>query len=57
MVLAMDMLFKISTTASGYGVSVSVVMTGVVFSVVPLLMLYLAPRRQFAKGIGGFALR
>ncbi|MHB1498250.1 MAG: hypothetical protein ACYCXN_10120 [Acidimicrobiales bacterium] len=50
-------LFKISTTASGYGVNVPVVMAGVVFSVVPLLILYLALRRQFVKGIGGFALR
>lgn len=50
-------LFKISTTASGYGVNVPLVMAGVVFSVIPLLILYIALRRQFVKGIGGFALR
>jgi ABC-type glycerol-3-phosphate transport system permease component len=50
-------LFKISTTASGYGVNVPVVMAGVVFSALPLLFLYIALRRQFVKGIGGFALR
>jgi raffinose/stachyose/melibiose transport system permease protein len=50
-------LFKISTTASGYGVNVPVVMAGVVFSVLPLFFLYLALRRQFVRGIGGFALR
>jgi ABC-type glycerol-3-phosphate transport system permease component len=50
-------LFKVSTTASGYGVNVPVVMAGVVLSVLPLLLLYIALRRQFIKGIGGFALR
>jgi ABC-type glycerol-3-phosphate transport system permease component len=50
-------LFKVSTTASGYGVNVPVVMAGVVFSVLPLVFLYLALRRQFVRGIGGFALR
>ena len=50
-------LFKISTTASGYGVNVPVVMAGVILSVLPLLFLYIALRRQFVKGIGGFALR
>lgn len=50
-------LFKISTTASGYGVNVPVVMAGVVLSVLPLLFLYIALRRQFVRGIGGFALR
>jgi ABC-type glycerol-3-phosphate transport system permease component len=50
-------LFKVSTTASGYGVNVPVVMAGVVLSVLPLLFLYIALRRQFIKGIGGFALR
>jgi ABC-type glycerol-3-phosphate transport system permease component len=50
-------LFKVSSTASGYGVNVPVVMAGVVFSVLPLFFLYLALRRQFVRGIGGFALR
>ena len=50
-------LFKISTTESGYGVNVPVVLAGVVFSVIPLLLLYMLLRRQFVKGIGGFALR
>lgn len=50
-------LYKISTTASGYGVNVPVVMAGVVFSALPLLFLYIALRKQFVKGIGGFALR
>jgi ABC-type glycerol-3-phosphate transport system permease component len=50
-------LFKISTTASGYGVNVPLVMAGVIFSVIPLLVLYIVLRRQFVQGIGGFALR
>jgi raffinose/stachyose/melibiose transport system permease protein len=50
-------LFRVSSTASGYGVNVPIVMAGVVFSVLPLVFLYLALRRQFVKGIGGFALR
>lgn len=50
-------LVKVSSTSSGFGVSVPVVMAGVVFSVLPLLFLYLALRRQFVKGIGGFAIR
>jgi ABC-type glycerol-3-phosphate transport system permease component len=50
-------LFKISTSSSGYGVNVPVVMAGVIFSFMPLLLLYLGLRRQFVKGIGGFALR
>ena len=50
-------LYRISGTASGYGVNVPVVMGGVVFSVLPLVLLYIALRRQFVKGIGGFALR
>lgn len=50
-------LFKISTSSSGYGVNVPIVMAGVIFSFVPLLLLYLGLRRQFVKGIGGFALR
>jgi raffinose/stachyose/melibiose transport system permease protein len=50
-------LYTISTTSSGYGVSVPIVMAGVIFSVLPVLFLFLAMRRQFIKGIGGFALR
>jgi ABC-type glycerol-3-phosphate transport system permease component len=50
-------LFDISTTSSGYGVNVPIVMAGVVFSVLPLLLLYALLRRQFVKGIGGIALR
>lgn len=50
-------LFRISSTASGYGILVPVVMAGVVFSVIPLLLLYIVLRRQFVKGIGAFALR
>ena len=50
-------LYRISGTASGYGVNVPVVMAGVVLSVLPLLLLYVLLRRQFVKGIGGFALR
>jgi ABC-type glycerol-3-phosphate transport system permease component len=40
-----------------YALNVPVVMAVVVFSVLPLLILYLGLRRQFVKGIGGFALR
>lgn len=50
-------LYTVSTTSSGYGVSVPIVMAGVIFSVLPVLFLFLAMRRQFIKGIGGFALR
>lgn len=50
-------LVEISSTSAGYGVSVPIVMAGVVFSVLPMVILYLAMRRQFVKGIGGFALR
>jgi raffinose/stachyose/melibiose transport system permease protein len=50
-------LYTVSTTSSGYGVSVPIVMAGVIFSVLPVLFLFLAMRRQFVKGIGGFALR
>ena len=32
-------------------------MAAVIFSVLPLLLLYLVLRRQFVKGIGGFALQ
>ena len=50
-------LYRISGTASGYGVNVPVVMAGVILSLLPLLLLYILLRRQFVKGIGGFALR
>ena len=40
-----------------YALNVPVVMATVVLSVLPLLFLYLGLRRQFVKGIGGFALR
>jgi ABC-type glycerol-3-phosphate transport system permease component len=50
-------LFEISTTSSGHGVNVPIVMAGVVFSVLPLLLMYVVLRRQFVKGIGGFALQ
>jgi raffinose/stachyose/melibiose transport system permease protein len=50
-------LYRISSTSSGYGVNVPVVMAGVLLSIVPLLLLYIVLRRQFVKGIGGFALR
>jgi ABC-type glycerol-3-phosphate transport system permease component len=44
-------------TSSAYSVIVPVMMAGVVFSMLPLLLLYAVLRRQFVKGIGGFALR
>jgi ABC-type glycerol-3-phosphate transport system permease component len=50
-------LFQISTTNAGFGVNVPIVMAAVIFSVLPLLLLYLVLRRQFVKGIGGFALQ
>ena len=50
-------LYTVSTTSSGYGVSVPIVMAGVIFSLLPVLFLFLAMRRQFVKGIGGFAIR
>jgi len=50
-------LYRISSSNAGFGVNVPVVMAGVVLSVLPLLLLYIALRRQFVKGIGGFALR
>ena len=40
-----------------YALDVPVVMAVVVFSALPLLVLYIGLRRQFVKGIGGFALR
>ena len=44
-------------SSNQYALNVPVVMAVVVFSVLPLLILYLGLRRQFVKGIGGFALR
>ena len=49
-------LFRFSTQ-SEYGIDVPVVLAAVLFSTLPLLFLYIALRRQFVKGIGGFALR
>lgn len=49
-------LFRFSTQ-SEYGIDVPVVLAAVLFSVLPLLFLYIGLRRQFVKGIGGFALR
>jgi ABC-type glycerol-3-phosphate transport system permease component len=40
-----------------YSLDIPVVMAVVVFSALPLLVLYIGLRRQFVKGIGGFALR
>jgi ABC-type glycerol-3-phosphate transport system permease component len=40
-----------------YALNVPVVMAAVALSVLPLLILYLGLRRQFVRGIGGFALR
>ncbi len=44
-------------TSSQYGVNVPVVMAFVFFTMLPILTLYIILRRQFVKGIGGFALR
>ncbi len=44
-------------SSNQYALNVPVVMAVVVFSVLPLLILYLGLGRQFVKGIGGFALR
>jgi xylobiose transport system permease protein len=50
-------LYNVATNTGGQGFDVPVVMAGVVFSVLPLLLLYLGMRRQFLKGIAGLALR
>jgi len=44
-------------TNSEYGLNVPVVMAFVFATMVPILILYIGLRRQFVKGIGGFALR
>ncbi|HMK97565.1 MAG TPA: carbohydrate ABC transporter permease [Acidimicrobiales bacterium] len=44
-------------TNSLYGINVPVVMAFVFFTMAPILVLYIVLRRQFVKGIGGFALR
>jgi raffinose/stachyose/melibiose transport system permease protein len=44
-------------SSNQYALNVPVVMATVVLSVLPLLVLYIGLRRQFVKGIGGFALR
>lgn len=46
-------LYTISTTSSGYGVSVPIAMAGVIFSVLPVLFLFLAMQRQFIKRSAG----
>ncbi|MGA3216782.1 MAG: carbohydrate ABC transporter permease [Acidimicrobiales bacterium] len=49
-------LYRFATN-SEYGVNVPVVMAFVFFTMLPILLLYIVLRRQFVKGIGGFALR
>jgi ABC-type glycerol-3-phosphate transport system permease component len=49
-------LYRFATN-SEYGVNVPVVMAFVFFTMLPILVLYIILRRQFVKGIGGFALR
>lgn len=44
-------------TNSQFGINVPVVMAFVFVTMVPILVLYVGLRRQFVKGIGGFALR
>ena len=50
-------LYNIASNNSGFGINIPVVMAGVILSMLPLLLLYILLRRQFVKGIGGFALR
>ncbi len=50
-------VYTVSTAASGYDVSLPIVMAGVILSVLPVFFLLIAMRRQYVKGIGGFALR
>jgi len=40
-----------------YGVNVPAIMAAVLLSVIPLLVLYLAMRRQFVNGLSGVAMR
>jgi ABC-type glycerol-3-phosphate transport system permease component len=49
-------MYRFATNGE-YALNVPVVMAFVVLSALPLLILYVGLRRQFVKGIGGFALR
>ncbi len=49
-------LYRFATN-SEYGMNVPIVMAFVFFTMLPILFLYIVLRRQFVKGIGGFALR
>jgi ABC-type glycerol-3-phosphate transport system permease component len=49
-------LYRFSTN-SQFGINVPVVMAFVFLTMTPILALYIGLRRQFVKGIGGFALR
>lgn len=49
-------MYRFATNGE-YALNVPVVMAFVVLSALPLLILYIGLRRQFVKGIGGFALR
>ena len=46
-------VYTVSTSASGYDVSVPIVMAGVILSVLPVFFLFLPMRRQFVKGSAG----